>query len=486
MLKRNDYTDRLKNYILYKSKTASMVFVRGRRRIGKSTLLKSIDQEIKDVSYFYFSGVADEKKEATLKRWVKSWLKLYPDSIISKYSSHYLTWYEIYDEIVNQLRKSKKKMVIVIDEIQWAAKARSGMIGALKEKWLELESHPQLKIIICGSSNKFFSESTGGEEKILRGLCTHNDIWINEIKLKELKEYYGKNFNLEEVVFFDMAMAGIPYYWNQINTHVSFFGEFDRLFFKKESMFLKEVSEILNLEFNSLSNRNVEKILMAIGLLGKTLNEIQVATKISNTTIYDLVEKLVQYRILGSESNYREIKLKNTRGEKYFIQDTFLQFYFSFLVKYKRKILNTNDQAFIFNDLSASKKGIYIENVSGVMFERYVKKILRQDDLRNQKIFNDLSILNCEYEVGFILNAEAQIDIYLSQVTDRRNRLIECKWTHDKEQIKKAIVDFKNKRKKLKLESDLMCLITNCPLTQGLCDLAASEDVLLLDLESML
>ena len=56
----------------------------------------------------------------------------------------------------------------MFDEIHWIAKRNSGFVSKVKRAWLSWEKAGNIKVIICGSSNRFFDDKTGTASSILR------------------------------------------------------------------------------------------------------------------------------------------------------------------------------------------------------------------------------------------------------------------------------------------------------------------------------
>lgn len=479
---RKDTDHLMDSYFTETRKTASLRYLRGRRRIGKSTLLKKIYEKNKS-KCFYFSGALDEKTSRTIQRWVQEWSKLYPQTQLIKYSKNNLNWKVLFEDIALLAKDSKSPLIILLDEIQWLAKSQSGFVSLFKESWLELEKHPQLKFILCGSSNKFFIENSGGEEKILRGLVTHSELWLEDLTLHDLHKNFAPHWSLEEVCLGSILLGGIPYYWQQIPEDRSFIQSINEIFFSPNTIFLKEVDEILNLEFNKAGLKTVKLILNTIGIHPATATQITEKTRLPLTTVIDTIEKLVDYEILFAENNVAKKIKKNFRGTNYQILDPYLNFYFAILSKYRRKILENENQQLIFNTLIHSENGLSVLNYSGYAFEKFILRLLKKDQNRTESIFSELDIKNCDYQVGTYRDETKQIDIILNNCSDKLDRLIECRWTHNTTSILQLISDFSNKT--ISFEKSRKYIITNCPLTEKIKIMAKNNKIKVIGLLSL-
>ena len=114
----------------------------------------------------------------------------FPETILSELKKTARTWPKVFDELGKLSSSYGEQVLVVFDEIQWIAKQKSGFAGVLKHYWSEWKQTTQIKLILCGSSNKFFTKNTDGEFNSLRGLKTFGDIWVRPFSLQEVKESF--------------------------------------------------------------------------------------------------------------------------------------------------------------------------------------------------------------------------------------------------------------------------------------------------------
>lgn len=487
LIKRGRVEKSILSYIEENKKTASFRFLRGRRRIGKSTLLKQI---ISKSSYkcFYFSGALDEGVESCLSRWVQAWSEFNNETELKNYSKKNLSWIVVFKDLAKFAKQHKKNFAIFIDEIQWIAKTQTGFVSLLKENWLVLEHLSNVKIIICGSSFRFFHEYTGGEEKILRGLCTHRDLWLEDLSLNEVHKHFVPHWSKEEVIMAYMMIGGIPYYWQQVPENKSFIQSMNQVFFNPETIFLSEPDEILKIEFNKAGLKTIKEILSALGPLGANVAKIQEKSRIPLSTIQDAIEKLMDYNVLRVKVNFKDKIKKNKNGLMYEVADTFLYFYFNVLQKFKRKILNNDKMDLIFLELLNSNNTLTIENFSGYAFERLLQQLLRKELDRDEKIFKSLDLANCDYHVGSIQSETAQVDVVLQGCSDRKDRWIECRWTKEVSAISELLSQLQKKvagDNNQSQENIEKIIITNCNLTKSLQEKARKLQIHFLEIDQL-
>lgn len=447
-IKRRSAAKNLVEFFKNETQRTGLCYLRGRRRVGKSTLLKSLTQ---NYPIFYFSGILDESTSATINRFAKQWGVHSKNPILEKIKKHEQTWDLIFDDIIEYAKKND--LMLAFDEIQWIAKNQNGFIGTLKNKWIDIEKTGNVRLIICGSSNKFFKDYTGGEEQILRGLKTRSDIVLQPFSISEVYKNYFSHWKLEEVFFTYMLIGGIPYYLNQIGNEKNFVQSLNQILFTNKSIFLEEVDEILRLEFNQAGLITIKKILATLGMRGKALHEIQHKTKLAPATLTEAINKLLEYSIVYEKKPALAKSLEIKRGVRYVMKDFYLNTYFQILRLNRNKIKNNiSDELLINSIFNWPLSFYYVENFSGEGFENLVEYVLGSREQRKESIFKKLNLDNINFEIGTHWDKKNQIDIVLHECDDQQVRLIECKWTSSVALIKSAIPELVAKSQKLKLE----------------------------------
>lgn len=481
MIRRSEAIQEIKDFVFEETPTAGLCYFRGRRRVGKSTILEYLSTA-HSKCFFYFMGRLDEKASKTLNRCAQVWDQFTGRADLKRFKSSELTWDLFFEAVIKYSKDLNSNLCLAFDEIQWIAKEQSGFLGALKQHWIKIEKIPQIKIIICGSSYKFFQEMTGGEEKLIRGLKTRADIWLNPFSLREIHRFYIPKFTEEELLLAYGILGGIPYYWNQIDRSQNFIQAINKTCFTKGSIFLEEYVELLNLEFQKNGVQTISRILEHINGGGKTASTLAKDARLPDSTVGDLVEKLENYQLLFKKTPLFGKSKENSRGALYYLKDFYLNFYFRVLSKYKRRIQrNTKNDLLFSKVIEASPQGYYISNFTGPIFELIVQTILETSIDRNESIFRKLQLKNCDFEVGFHWDKKVQFDLIIYNASDRVLRFIECKWTRDREQIVNTIKTFSLRISLLNLDvpyQQALCL-SHKP-SVSITNIAEKENVILI------
>ncbi len=408
---------------------SGFLMVRGRRRIGKTWLLTEFVQQ---VGALYFQGDDGMSSRQLMKSLAEAWKSYSGDDSLSVIRLTDLSWKRIFNAIIRHCQSTPKKQhIFIFDEVQWIAKRKSGFSASLKEAWPQLEKSGNAKLIICGSSQRFFAQTTASvESSILHRLRTAADLWIEPFSLSEIKKHYFPQWTEEQICLTFMMTGGIPYYLERIESGQNFIRAINQAFFTRDTIFLDEFKEVLNLEFTKGSAATAEKVMSSLGQDGSTLENIRKKTGItSESTVRTIVDQLLTYQIIGEKTRAGKSKA-NRRGSKFYLKDPFLNFYFQVL-RSETPQIRKNIRANLFQKCLGSKTGYYIENFSGKAFELLVQWVLEQklSPPSKEPILKKLGLTEDPYEVGhFWEDGKTQIDLVIENSGDRESRLLELKW----------------------------------------------------------
>jgi hypothetical protein len=414
---------------IFDSERAQFVYVRGRRRVGKSWILAEAVKRKKGKA-FYFSGSRDSNTRSTIGEFISTWIQFFPNSLFRSMRIDRLGWKGVFNLILKDLQsKSRHPTPIIFDEIQWIAKEGGGFIGALKEAWLEIERSNLAHIIVCGSSNKFFADHVGGEEKILRGLQTRSPLWIEPLSLHDVQKIFFPSWSKPQVTLLYMLIGGIPYYLQQFDEKLGFVHAINNAIFSKETIFLSEIEEILGLDFNAKSMINVQAILGALAVYGGSQATTRKKIKLSVSSTSEIFAKLLQYKLIYQEQEYEKAGLGVAVNESnYFsIGDYYLNSYFALMQPLQNSIAkNTKGRVQIFGERILDGSHYYIPEFSGKCFEHLIYRQLQTAKL-NSPLLKKLRISS--YDFSLYTRNQSQFDIILYDKLDRTVRVIECKWS---------------------------------------------------------
>ncbi len=202
---------KMKTLIAMESQEAELIAVYGRRRVGKTFLIREF---FKENLAFEFTGQYQTKLNKQLLNFSA---KLddnhqHPFASISPKS-----WQKAFLRLKLYLEKldQSKKIVVFIDEFPWLDTPKSGFLGAFDCFWNDWASRkPNLKIIICGSAASWIIKKVVQNKGGLHNRITQQ-IALMPFNLYETELYFlNKNIILDryQIIQLYMAFGGIPHY----------------------------------------------------------------------------------------------------------------------------------------------------------------------------------------------------------------------------------------------------------------------------------
>ncbi len=229
-----------------KSLKSEMIAVIGRRRVGKTFLIRKYFE--KDI-VFEFTGVYKGTLAEHKSRFAKAYSKYF-----NKETSKLKNWFDIFDNIEEAVGKinRKKKKVIFLDELPWMGGSNSQFIKALSSFWNTWASKREdIVLVISGSSTSWMVKKIFDDKGGLHNRTTQR-MHLKPFTLKETAQFLKyKNCNLEKTAIADiyMALGGIPFYLEYIEPNESVAQIIDKLFFRKTASLKSEFAELFNSQF---------------------------------------------------------------------------------------------------------------------------------------------------------------------------------------------------------------------------------------------
>jgi len=306
------------------SEKPEFVAVYGRRRVGKTFLIK----EFFNKSFtFYHTGLANEKKDEQLKNFNAS-LNYYGKMPYPQSTS----WMDSFRQLIHLLKHSKKKgrKVIFIDELSWMDTSRSGFLTALEYFWNSWASScPDILLIVCASATSWMIS------KLLRnrgGL--HNRVTrrmrISPFTLGECEDFFAQKkivMDKRTMVESYMIFGGIPFYMDLMEKQFSLAQNVDKLCFSKDGALRDEFSILYASLFKNAEDHT--KVVKALGEKAKGMirDEIIEATNLQGGGLTTVLEELEQ---CGFIRKYQSFEKKN-KYPVYQLIDSYTLFHIHFI-----------------------------------------------------------------------------------------------------------------------------------------------------------
>ena len=196
----------------YETEKAELIAVYGRRRVGKTFLIKQCFNNCFD---FYFTG-SFETSRATQLSIFKNELERYSGVKCTKPKD----WFDAFEKLRGFLSTLKKdKIIVFLDELPWMDTPRSNFIQAFSYFWNTWASSVNgLKLFVCGSATTWMLSKLIGDKGGMHGRV-NRQIYLRPFNLLETECFLkrkGVEWNRYQIVQTYMMMGGIPYYLDMI------------------------------------------------------------------------------------------------------------------------------------------------------------------------------------------------------------------------------------------------------------------------------
>ena len=311
---------------LYRSDRPIFAVVYGRRRVGKTYLVRQMFER-----KFAFCHTGLSPFELSAEKIADQQLRAFYGSLVqygSKLTGIPKTWFDAFDELIRLLRnkQSKDKQVIFIDELPWMDTPRSGFLTAFEHFWNGWGAHQDnLMLIVCGSATSWISDKLINNKGGLYNRVT-NEIKLKPFTLAESEEYYKSNgivMSRYDQLQCYMAIGGIPFYMSLLKRGVSLAQNIDMLFFEQTAKLKQEFSRLYGSLFTNYEE--CEKIIRLLatkrqgytrkeitektglpdgGGLSASLRALEVSDFISSYVKYGQSRRTVYYRLIDSFSMF--------------------------------------------------------------------------------------------------------------------------------------------------------------------------------------
>jgi uncharacterized protein len=249
----------------FNSSNAEFIAVYGRRRVGKTYLIKNFFQAKKCI-YFQMTGIYNGSLNEHLSRFSKEIGETFYQGASIKVPENWMDALEELTHAIEQILKNKN-VVIFLDELPWMATKKSGVISALEFFWNRFwVNDKRIKLVVCGSAaswiiKKIIKNKGGFHNRVTRKIrLLPFNLYETSLYLKHLGYQCGN----QQLLKLYMVMGGIPFYLNQLKKGYSVDQNIDNLFFNSDGMLFDEFDEV----FLSLFE-NSEQYKELVTLIGK-------------------------------------------------------------------------------------------------------------------------------------------------------------------------------------------------------------------------
>lgn len=308
----------------YDSQLSEFVAVYGRRRIGKTFLVR---ETFNGMLAFQHTGVARGKQRRQLAEFRRS-LK----NAGCQEARPFADWFDAFDCLGNFIAGLPiARKIVFLDELPWMDTGRADFVSALEHFWNGWASaRKDIVLIVCGSATSWMIDKVIKDKGGLHNRVTRN-VFLEAFSLAECRAFVDAQrwpMTDREIVETYMAIGGVPFYWTLLEKGNSVAQNFDLLFFGEHARMKNEFSQL----YASLFKRP-ETYLKIVRTLscdkaGMTRAELIERAKVANNGKLRVI--LTELEACGFIRRYVGFG-KRKRDAVYQLVDAFTLFYFQFM-----------------------------------------------------------------------------------------------------------------------------------------------------------
>ena len=315
---------------IYDAEGSKFVAVYGRRRVGKTFLIK---EHFKDKLTFWHTGLSpyDRDKKFLLRDQLQAFHYSLQDYGLQGEAcpKSWLEAFRLLQKLLTQ-KNDGTRQVVFIDELPWMDTARSRFIPAFEHFWNGWAAkQDNVVLIVCGSATSWMEDNLINNKGGLYNRLTH-EIKLSPFTLAECEQFFkAKQMAMSryEIAQIYMVFGGIPHYLDLFEKGFSTPQNIDRILFGKNAKLRNEFDRL----FGSLF-KNTEDYIAVVRLLAKrrsgyTRQEILQKTGLKQGGGLTLILK----GLIESDFITNYIPFAEKRHEKYRLVDPYCLFYLNFI-----------------------------------------------------------------------------------------------------------------------------------------------------------
>ena len=438
----------------YNSKKPEFFIVFGRRRIGKTALIKEFGSTKK---HFYFLA---KKQKITLE--IERLVERIGEGL-GVYIKDKRNLESVFRELAGKL-DGKQKTIITIDEFTYWVEQEKGVLSEFQLIWDEILNQKNVFLILSGSAMSVMESDVMGVKSPIYGRRT-GQILLHQLPLSAMKHF------LPSYSFFDIinvygVTGGIPYYIQEFSNKLDFRQNLLRTVFNK--------SNILSMEAEILLREELREIHIYFAILRAILegatktNEIATKSQVDMTNINKYLRVLMQLKLIGKE--YPVIGPAKSKYFLYHISDNYMRFWLRY---------------YYYNESEVEENAENVVDSVLADYENYIGRYVFEGICRNA--FSNLAGFKYS-KIGRWWLGEYEIDLVAINESSNEICFAECKWRKRRtslsdlqELIEKAkLVVWRNKNRK-----EHFAFFSRSGFDAGVKDFAAKNNIRIFDLNDI-
>lgn len=392
---------------MFSSPTAELLVVYGRRRVGKTELLRYFGQNL---PHIFFTATQTSDKNL-LSQWSQLLWQHQAQADIADFS------FPDWESSLRYLASitTNERLVVVIDEFPYAVEANPALPSILQKVWDELLQHRQVLLILCGSSIGMMEEYALNHSSPLYGRRS-GQLLLPPLDFSSIRQFFPGQSLIEQVEKY-AVFGGIPAYLGRINPAQTLSENVIRQILTPNRFLYDEPLFLLRTELRE--PRNYFAILQAIAHGNTRPNAIAQVSGVGDArTISKYLSVLQDLHLIERTIPVTETQPQKSRRGVYRLADNFLQFWFRFVAPHRSELEQGQGQR-IWELAIQPKLSDFIGPIFEDICRQWVWEMARQGKLPFMP-----------QKVGGWWTHQAEIDVVALDETGQSALVAECKWSN--------------------------------------------------------
>ena len=310
----------------YKDEHATMVVIYGRRRMGKTTLIREFSQ---GKPFIYF--LATEEAERFNIRAFKNQIAEFADDALLA-QARVDNWDILFQTLAKRI--SGRKLVLALDEFQCLGKANAAFPSIMQRVWDAYLQNANIMLILCGSLVNMMEAQALNYASPLYGRRT-GQIKLRQIDFPHYAGFFDR-LSYKDLVERYAVTGGVPKYIELFDRRAELFSEIERLVLNKRSLLFEEPVFLLQNEVAEVGS--YFSIIKSIAAGNRRMGKICADLEAKKTNLPKYLKTLSDLDILAREVPVTESNPEKSKMGLYRITDNYLSFWFRFVYPEKARL----------------------------------------------------------------------------------------------------------------------------------------------------
>lgn len=313
------------------SRDGGFVVIYGRRRIGKTTLIK---QFIKGKTAFYFLATKEVESQS-MKRFAGVIARTTGNTVLQK--AVFSDWLDLFQTVADY--KPGEKKVLVIDEFPYLVKVNDSFPSILQNAWDEILKDSNVMLILCGSLISMMKKHALSYESPLYGRRTAQ---MRIAPLPFTTVYANQKLSFTDAVEQYSITGGVPKYMEFFSDIQPLYDQIKENILSKNGFLYEEPNFLLTDEVQVPTN--YFSIIKVIADGNHKLGTIAGILGLETSALTPYLKTLSELGFIEKQVPVTEKNAEKTRKGLYFISDNLLRFWFRYVYPYKGELELDNIQ----------------------------------------------------------------------------------------------------------------------------------------------